>query len=163
MDFKELTEYCQALALASKLSPDEAAVWRYMCRTYSRKFSTPLAQVIEMDPEHVILNVYEDQMDELDTEENLEKFLDIVYGLEDPEYEAQKRSELDEFISKAEAEEQERVKKKKPIHPALRFESEVSTKNTSENEEVLPPNTPQGGSINLSYLAKEETEGGFEE
>lgn len=156
MDFKSLTEYCQALALASKLSPDEEAVWRYMCRTYSKKFSTPLQEVMELDPEHVILSVYEEQLDELDPEEHVEKMLDMVYALEDPEYEAQKANELEEFIAQAEEEEIERVKNKKPIHRALRYESEVSLKN-------LPDPEPKSGSINLAYLEREEAEGGFEE
>lgn len=155
LQFKDLTEYCQALAVAGKLSPDEESVWRYFCRVYSQKFNTPLVQVLEMEPEHVILNVYESQMDDLDTDENLDRMLDIIYGLEDPEYEASKKEELNSFIEQAEKEEKERLSKNKPIHPALRYESEVSLKNTPENE-AATKEAPKSGGINLAYLAKEE-------
>jgi hypothetical protein len=151
MDFKELTEYCQAVALMSKILPDEGAVWRYICRKYSAKFSTPLDQVQIMDPEHVILNVYEEQLDELNLEQNLENFLDMIYTLEDPAYEAQKKQELGDFISQAEKQESDRIKAGKPIHPRMAKDAEVTLQDTPQEQK------PKGGKVDLSYLEKEES------
>jgi hypothetical protein len=157
----DVTEFCQALAIANKFSPDEEAVWRSVCRKYSSKFSTPLHEVLEMDPEYVFTHYYEDQLEDLDAEEHIDKLLDIIYGLEDPEYEKTKKEEFDTFLEQAEAEEQERVKLGKPIHPALR--GETSLKNTVKKQEDVVPESPKQGFIDLSYLEKEESGTGFEE
>lgn len=148
MSFKEISEYCQAQALLNKLSPDEIAIWRYFARSYSKKFNTPLHLVMEMAPEEVMLHHYEEQMDDLEVEDHIDQLLDMIYSLEDPDYEQEKSNDFDTFIENAELEEQERLKKGKPIHPALRNESSLSPPEQ--------PKGPSGGSINLSYLAKEE-------
>lgn len=159
MSFKDLADSCQAMAIANKIDPTADSVWRSLCRYYSNKFHTPLDQVLDMSPEHVILNVYEDQIDDIDVEEKLDVIMEAIYTLEDPDYESKKSEELDEFIKQAELDEQDRVatgrkihaKKKKSIKKALL--------------ESIPPDAekqPTGGSINLSYLEAEEN-GRFED
>lgn len=147
INFKDLLDACQALALSAKLEPNEEAVWRSICRSYSKKFNTPLHVVLTLDPEHVILNHYEEQLEDIDAEEQAEQLLDIIYGLEDPEYEQQKREELDSFIKEAEEQEKERIKAGRPIHKALKDELPKFDK---------PKELPKSGGINLSYLESEE-------
>lgn len=151
VQFKDLLDYCQAEAIANKLSPTEASMYRAICRTYSRLFHTPLAQVQAMDPEHVILEVYEDQLESLDEDkyENLEKMLDTILAIEDPEYERVKNEKLDEDIAKYEAEEEERVRLNKPIHPSLGKPGPLDA--------VLPsPDAPKSGKVDLSHLDDED-------
>jgi len=83
----------------------------------------------------------------------LEKILDHIYTMEDPNYAREKVRELDDFVKRAEREEAERIRLGKPIHKALK--QEPSLKNTPEKEESEEPKQTSGG-INLAYLAKEE-------
>lgn len=163
IDFKDLLEYCQAEAIASRVSPTEDSVWRNLCRQYSKKFHTPLSLVLEMDPEHVILNVYEDQAEEMELEDyqKLEHVLDIIKGIEDPNYEAAKAAEQDEFDRQAELEEEERIKSGKAVHPALQRklnEKLAADKAKAEGKEP-EPEKPKQGFIDLSYLSKGDSEG----
>lgn len=141
LGLQELIDACQAMALAHKFEPDELSVYRSYCRKYSKSFHTPLHLVLKMDPEHVILNVYEDKLSEVDVEENAESLLDMIYSLADPEYEKQQKEEIDRFAEMAEEEERQRIAKGKPIHPALK-----------EEAELFPKSLPKSGGINLSYL-----------
>lgn len=151
MDFKDLLEYCQADAISGVLSPTEETVWRSICRSYSKKFNTALHLCLDgtIDPEDIMKAEFEDQLEKLNLDEDLEVILDKIYMLIDPEYEKEKRVELDDFIEKAEKEEEERLRKGKPIHKAMKDEP---TLKIEEKEEPKPT----GGSINLSYLSKEE-------
>lgn len=153
MELKELTDFCRAEALSNKLLPTNESVWRIICRNYSKKFNEPLTSCLNgtIDPEQIILNLYEDQLDDIDEEENIEKLLDVIYDLEDPEYEAQKEEMLKQVDEDAEKEEQERLAKGKPIHPSMK--REVSTK--MEN----PVEQPKSGSIDLSYFHDSKNEG----
>lgn len=159
MTFQELIEYCQTAALASKLAPDDEAVYRTLCRTYSEMFNTPLYLVKQMEPLDAILEVYEKQFSDIDVEENLEQILDMLYGLEDPDYATTKRNELKEFMKKAEEEEKKRIEEGRPIHKSLKSPS--SKKTVLETPLPEKEKTPTGGSINLSYLEAEEAEEGF--
>lgn len=152
MDFKELLDYCKAQAIANTLEGNELTVWRSICRSYSKKFFTPLHIVFEMDPEEVMLAEFEDQLDGF-KEEDLENILEEVYMLEDPEYEKSKRTEIKNFIEMAEEEETERLRLGKPIHKAMK--NEVSIPETlPEKPKKSKENKPSGGSINLAYLEK---------
>lgn len=157
-DFKALADYCQAQALSDKLRPGDEAVWRQFCRKYSRTFYTPLHVVELMDPVKVLLAVYEDQLENVDVDDNMEAILDIIYSLEDPDYAKEKRDDLKQFIKDAEAEEEYRKEAGKPIHKLLAEEDSVSLKKSTPKNTPVPPNKnlPQGGGINLSYLEKEE-------
>lgn len=150
--FQDVIDLARSIALASKVSPTEESVWRSMCRSYSTKFATPLHLVMELDPEFVLIHHYESQFDELDDlEEIIESFLDVVYGLEDPEYEKAKKDNDDEFAEEVEQQELLRVAKVKAKAEALK-------KTASEEPKAPDSNLPQSGGINLSYLASEESE-----
>lgn len=152
IDFKDLLEYCQAEAIASKMAPTEDSHWRSICRTYSELFHTPLYMVLEMDPEHVILNVYEKQAEDMDTEDynKLEHIMDTLRIIEDPEYEASRNKEQEEFDRRAEEEEAERIKAGRPVYQA---------KNKMPSLAPDEKKMPTGGSINLDYLSKQDSEG----
>ena len=57
IEFKDLTDYCQALAIANKLSPTEESVWRSICRSYSKKFNEPLSACLNgsIDADQIIV------------------------------------------------------------------------------------------------------------
>jgi|GEM_PF-4709127 len=159
MRLQDLIDYCQAVAIADSLTAGEEANYRYICRNYSKTFNTPLHVVYTLEPEDVIRAFFEDQMDTRDTEKDIENILDKIYELEDPDYVKVKKKEIDNFIKQAEEEERQRLAAKKPIHPGIRFESEVSLKNTPEVFSEEGFKNPTGGSIDLSYLSESDNEG----
>ncbi len=164
MDFKDVLESCQAEALAAKMLPDEISVFRSFCRSYSKRFSTPLHLCLDgtIPPEDIMLAEFEEQLEEVKLEDNLEMLLDKIYVLQDPTYERQKKAELEDFIVQAEREEAERIKKGRPIHRSMKDEPTLKT--TSEKAPKLDKKLPTGGSINLSYLEKLDNQsGGYEE
>lgn len=151
-EFKELLDYCKAQAISNTLATNELTVWRSLCRNYSKTFSTPLHIVFDMDPEEVMLAVFENQLDDF-REEDIEAVLEQIYMLEDPEYERTRRDELKHFIDMAEEQEAERLRLGKPIHKAMK--GETSIKETLPEKANKPKeNKPSGGSINLSYLER---------
>lgn len=151
MTFDELLDLCSAEALASKLAPTADSTWRKICRTYAKKFNTPLPQVLEMSAEEVALHVFEDNLDDLDSEEHLEQLLDLVYTLDDPEYAAHKEREMKEFDREAERQEIERVKAGRPIHPAMASDG-APQKLNSKNDNKKEASLPTQGAANLSDL-----------
>jgi len=153
IDFSELLEYCRIEAIASKMAPTEDSIYRSICRDYSEMFHTPLHQVLEMDPMHVVLNVYEKQAEGMDIEDyqKLELIMDTILGIEDPNYEAKKSKEQEEFDRQAELEEEERIKAGRPVYQAKK-------KTLPANENPADKKLPTGGSINLDYLAKQDRE-----
>lgn len=155
MEFEELLESAQADAILSFLQSDEVSVWRAICRSYSKKFSTPLHLCLDgtIPMEDILLAEYEDQLEKFKKDEDLEVLLDKIYTLIDPEYEGEKRVELDDFIKKAEREEEERLRLGKPIHKSLK--NEPTLKTLPEKSEVKE-NKPTEGFIDLSYLEREE-------
>lgn len=159
MTLQDIIDYCRAAAIADALYAGEEANYRYICRQYSKTFFTPLHLVYSLDPEEVVRAYFEDQMDARDVDKEIDSLLDAIYELEDPNYTSEKREELNDFIKEAEEQERKRVASNKPIHPSLRFESEVSLKNTSEKPPEPSTEKPTGGFINLSYLADNDNEG----
>ncbi len=153
-NFDLLVQTVRAEAIAFKLYPNLESMWRYYCRLYSQKFYTPLLQVLELDPEHVLLNVMESNMDDKDVVEQIEEMMDKIYSIEDPEYDAKLRNEQDDFDRRAEEEEEDRQRLGKPLHKSLAgspFEKKVLKKEPEQVKE-----TPSQGFIDLSYLDKEE-------
>lgn len=152
LDFGDFLDYCRAEALASKFEPTEDSIFRSLCREYSKKFHTPLHVVYTLDPVDVIVNIYEDQLGDIDLDdlESLESLLDVLYSLADPNYTAEKKKEFDDFAKQAELEEEERLALGKPIHPALKDENSLSRLGNEENKK------PTSGGIDLSYLENEE-------
>jgi len=147
MIFEELMQYCRIRAIENTLMPTEESTYRSLCREYSQKFHVSLPQVYLLDPEHVMGEVFEAQLEEIDIEGNLEAILDQIYTLEDPEYQSEKEKELEDFIEMAEAEEEERIKQGKPIHKAIK---------KALLETTLPPEVvPTRGSVNFGELKNE--------
>lgn len=156
MELSEMIEWCNAKALESKLLPDEDSFYRSLCRKYSKRFHTALPSVEALDPMHVILAVYEDQMEDIDLEdvEALNKLMDIIMTKIDPEYEGQKAAELDEFMEAAQEEEEQRLEDNTPLLKAL---SKKKPK-TAPRATQAPKELPKQGGLNLSYLADSENE-----
>lgn len=159
IDLQELLYYCQAEAIANKMNPNEASVYRSICRSYSEKFHTPLTLVMELDPEHVILNVYESQAEDMkiDDYQRLESIMDTLLMMEDPNYEAKKKDKQAEYDRQAELEEEERIKSGKAVHPSL--QKDLNRKKISGNSEEPEEKKPTGGSVNLDYLSRQDSEG----
>lgn len=146
----DIIEFCQVEAVANRIDPTAVARWRRFCRDYSQTFHTSYHLVLEMDPEFVILAVLEQQLDEVDPVEKIHDLMDRIYSIEDPNYEASKERELQDFIKDAEEEEEERIKDNKPIY--------VPKKKAAKPAEPAKPKKelPKSGFVDLSYLAKEE-------
>jgi hypothetical protein len=151
----DVIEFCQVEAIANKISPNAASRWRNFCRIYSKAFSTKYTEVLEMDPEFVITAVFELELDSVDVTDKMEELMDRVYSIEDPNYEAAKEHDLQEFIDQALEEEEERLKKGKPIFIPRKRKQEVKVEKKPEEK---PKELPKEGYLNLSYLAKEEEE-----
>lgn len=147
LTFKDLLDSAMASAIADRLAPTEESNYVYWCRQYSKTFHTPLTEVLKLNPVHVVKMVYEDMMDsDSQMEENVDKYLETIYGIEDPEYETLKDKDEEEYLALAEEEEAERLRLGKPIHKALK------------DETSLPDSLPKSGGINLSYLENSKNE-----
>ncbi len=153
-DFQQLVDACKAKAILGVLATSEASQWRFVCRTYSKTFNTRLVDVLAMDPEHVILNFFEEQMKDLDTEksEHVEQLLEMIYELEDPDYANTKKQAQDEFDKEFEKQEADRVLKGIPIHPSLKG----MVKNTFEKLDSVDEKMPTGGSLDTSMFNQDE-------
>ena len=163
MDFKDLLDYCKAEAIANTLLSTELSIWRALCRSYSKKFSTPLHMCLDgtIPAEDILLAEFEDQLDNFDMDKDLDTVLEQIYRIEDPDWDEKMEEDVQEFMVRARFEEAERIRLGKPIHKLLGKEP-----NLENTPEVPPPLSPQkrGGHINLSYLEREEmgNPGGFE-
>lgn len=147
--FGEILEYCKAEAIACKFKPTEESIYRSLCRDYSKYFNTPLARVLKLDPIHVVLNVYEQQLDNWSEEtlnkfETLEELYETIMRIKDPNYDELKEKEIADEMERYEAEEEERLKAGKAIHPALR-----------KQPELVPDDKPKEGSISFDQSDKE--------
>ena len=102
-----------------------------------------------MDPEVVLLNNFEAELDEVDLEENIEAILDQVYTIENPDYQQDKEEELQDYMKSVEKIQDEknkrRKKKKAPIKEAL-----------LKTENPIPENMPTGGSVDFSKIPSNE-------
>lgn len=171
MIFRALIDFCSAEALSNSMEPTEEAVWRSICREYSTKFHTPLFQVMEnMDPEFVILQVYEARLENIDHEENLEQILDSIYTLEDPAYSKEKAAEQQSFDEQAEKEEEERLERGESLFKHLTRRSvkkaQTKMKEILAKETPKPSALPKSGGLNmdrLAHLADEDQGSGFKD
>ena len=152
LEFEELVEICKAEAIAFKLFPTEQSSWRYFCRKFSEKFHTPLKEVFEMDPEMVILNVYESQLEDLTIEDKIDQIMEQIYTIEDPNYESQKEEDLEDFIRQAELEEEERIAKGE----GLKIRSQKNRFNPSKKDPDTPKDLPKEGFVDFSHFETEE-------
>jgi hypothetical protein len=149
----EIIEVARVEAIAFKLHPTAASMWRNFCRDYSKLFSTPLHEVFEMSPEFVISQVLEERLDEVNAVDHLEDLMERIYIAEDPNYESEKERDLQDWITDIEEEEIQRKKADKPINL-----KKVSYKNLPKKESVVeaPKNLPKEGFVNFDYLNKDE-------
>jgi hypothetical protein len=148
LTFKDIMDFAFAKAIADKLTPTDESLYRFFCRRYSELFHTSLADVFAMDPFEVVQHVYEHQLDKEDTEENVERYLETIYSIEDPEYQAKEDQDLSDFIEQAKEDEAQRIAEGRPIHKAIKDETTLVPE--------PPKNLPKSGYIDLSYLEKEE-------
>lgn len=153
MVFQELLSYCKAQALKDVLAPSEESLWFGLCMAYSKHFHTPLYKVLKMDPEHVMRAEFANDLEDIDIEKHIEKLLEQIYTLENPNYEKKKEKDLDEFAVQAEKEEEERIKAGKPIPKPK--------KSPLKNEVTEIESKRTGGSVNFDGLIDEEKPGKF--
>ena len=146
MEFLELIQYCKAQALRDVLAPTEETIYKSLCRAYSQKFHVPLPEVFKMDPEHVLLTEFTSQLEDVNIEKNIDRILEQIYTLENPNYAEKKEDDLKTFIAQAEKEEKERIKKLK--------------KASKKKMEALEKK-PTGGSVDFSGLKDDEKPGKF--
>lgn len=149
MNIYDLVDLAEATALDSKLNPTEESTWRSIERLYSKMFSTPLHLVSTLDPLEVIIALEENKFDSLNIQddEDLNKILDRLYSLQDPEYDANREKEEEEYNKQAVKEEEQRLAK-------------IAAKNAKKTEQANPAVDPKKGGINLAYLAQnQENEG----
>lgn len=156
--FYDLVETIKLESIASKLKPTALSDWYWFCRQYSQKFYTPLHQVMEMSPEVVVRAVFDSQLDDLKVDENIDSIMDMVYQIEDPEYDSKKEKDLEDFIAQAEAEEEERVLEGRPVYSGPSNESSLPGISVPKKQKSVDENLPTGGSIDLSYLADQDRE-----
>jgi hypothetical protein len=139
----------KALAIANALLPTQESVYRNFCRRYSVAFHTPLSEVFELSPEHVILNVFEHEMDDLDLDEHTEDLLHMIYQIEDPEYDDKVAQDVEDFIMLAEEEEKKRLAQGRRIGQKVQAKPKI---------DPIPPEMPTSGGLNLAYLEKLDNE-----
>jgi hypothetical protein len=156
MSLKELIDTCKAEAIAYKLYPNALSEWRWFCRQYSKLFNTALHIVETMDPEHVILHIYEEQLEEVDAVEHIDELMRKIYAIEDPEFEKLQEDDLQNFVKMAEEEEKERLASGRPVHKQELDEPSLLPKS------VPKPKTfkelPKEGFLNLSHLENSDDE-----
>jgi hypothetical protein len=158
-DFKEVLETAQILAIANKLSPNEESIYRSICREYSKRFNVPLTQVIELPIEKLLLDYYEDQMDEVDVDEHIGKLMETIYTIEDPSYVVENEKDLEEFIKESEDEEKERLDQGIGLTTFLKSKQKKTSEKTllekavsKAKQETMKNSMPKEGGINLSHL-----------
>jgi len=154
VNLKDLIDYCRSEAISSKLSPTEESFWRNSCRIYSKNFNTPLHVVLEMAPEHVILNVIEDNIQSLDLDEDLDHIIEMINELEDPDYHANKKKAMDAIEERIREEEKLRLKEGRPVHANM---AKVK-KEPTLTPPALTTEERKGGFVNMDYLSQNENE-----
>jgi hypothetical protein len=154
-DFEKLLNLCQIEAINHTLNPNEAYIWRKICRAFSEKFNVSLLEAEEMSPEYVLTHIMESRLESMDFEENIESIIEMIRKIEDPNYQDTEDASLDDFIKQAEAEEKDRLKKGEAI-----FGTDKARPKNSLLESELPEAKvePTRGSINLEYLEKLDRE-----
>lgn len=160
VQFDDLLKLCKAEAAENLLYPTEVTVFNSLCREFSKRFNTPLPQVLELDPEFVMRHVFEDDYSkntDLSKYEDLEWLNERVGEMLDPDFHKKKEVEIIDFMKQAVRDDQERVKLGKPIHPAMKEHVNPldSPKKSSEMEKPKVE-LPAHGGVNFDYLGKNE-------
>ena len=149
IELKDLVEYCISESISSRFYPTEESEYRRYCREYSKFFNTPLIEVYNLSPEHIILNVYEEYIKRYDLEK-YKDYTDLIEQLrriEDPNYDAAQEKDLTDFIKKIEKAEKQRLEEGRTI-PSL----------GNPKPKVEEKKLPEEGYLNLSYLENSQDE-----
>jgi hypothetical protein len=149
MSLRDLLDTAQTISLAARLVPDEAAVWQRYCRSYSKKFSEPLSQVLQMDPLTVITAVFSDQLDDWEPEENMESLRDLLGHLSDADYDSKKEAAIREEMAQIEEREAERIREGRAVHSSMEKDKRVIVKDELPKKEL-----PKSGGINMGLINK---------
>jgi len=152
VDLRAFLELAKIEAINSVLSPTEASVWRSLCRSYSKRFLTPLAAVEEMCPEKVVQAIFEDNLADFDADKDLAAIREQLLRIEDPNYDKSAEEDLDNFAALIEKKEAERLKSGKPI-----TKSKTPAMPTLDNKSEDKPR--QGGFVDFSALERLEEKG----
>jgi hypothetical protein len=140
MDFNNLYRSYQIQAAEVVLTPDEAYMYRKMCRWYSEKFHTPLLTVESLPIDHILTTYYESTMEQIPYNDLydliIEDFLPEIQEVKDKE---------DEEFAKALEEEQAQQLAAKALKSGKTNKKTVQKKETIEN---LPDSTPD---INIKF------------
>jgi chemotaxis protein histidine kinase CheA len=144
MVFRDLLEYCKLRAIADAIQPSEEARYREVCRYYSEAFHTPLDRVYELDLEHVMLNVFEHQLEDYDVRQNIDHLREQIHRIENPNFDSHEEEALQDTIRQLE-EENERLEEERKLK-------------ASEKEPVdpIPPGGRRAGGVNFSHLKSED-------
>jgi hypothetical protein len=153
--FKDLIETAQILALQDRLIATEASIWHKSCREYSKRFHEPLSQVLNLDPLHVLTELYADQLSEWNLEEQIEDLKDLIGSIEDPNYDIEKERADRESLKKLEEEEAERILENRPIHESVEKEKYKFNK---EDAKTMPKALPKSGGINFNAIRHLQSE-----
>lgn len=133
----------RSIALRSFIDPDGEASLRRIFRWYSKNFSTPLAEVENLDLEHVLLNYFEAIYEEMEPPEIEAAIAEVLESEEERKarQQVQKRIEAsdDEFLKAAAEEAQkEAQKEKEKLENAKKLASTPSLPEPPPEIEELP-------------------------
>lgn len=147
MSFRDLLDTSQALALASKLYPDELSIWSRYCREYSSRFHTPLLEVRALDPLFVLEQVNADNLSDFNPEENMDQVMEMIGILSDKDYDIKRERAIREELRQIEEREKLRLERGEAIHPSLEKDKRVIAKEESKS-------LPRSGGINMDLVNK---------
>lgn len=162
---QDMLDACQAEAISNRLIPTQESTWRMICRAYCAISNTPLHLIDKLDPEFVLMHYFESELEKADLDEQFEVIMDRLYLIADPNYENEKKQELEDFIVAAEEEERQRLISKRPIHKAMSDKNPIFADEEEPEEVSIPkPKLKESGFLDLSYLEAGDSEGsGFDD
>jgi hypothetical protein len=124
-----LVDDIKKISLNAIINPDSEANFRKICRSYSKKFHTPLHQVAQLPLEFILQAFFEDLFDEMDDDELRKQAQLAIETLE--ERQAREKAEED-FM---EALEQEALEEQKKDLASLKDKSSLKPKDIQEPEQ----------------------------
>lgn len=149
MSFRDLLDTASSLALSDLLSPTEISTWEKYCREYSSRFHTELLSVMDLDPLFVIQQVSADNLSGLDIEERLPEIFEMIYSLQDENYDSKKEAAIREEMRQIEEKEKLRLERGEAIHSSLAKDKRVIVKDELPKKEL-----PKSGGINMGLINK---------
>lgn len=137
MNLKEIKE----IALANVANPTVEYYYRYVCRWFSKNFSTPLFDVYSLPPYDVYLAYFEENYEKLAQSEDWEEqFLTEALRAIDPEFDEKEEESIQDFIKMLEDEIAEKKLNKKDVK-----------KRQSSTVDNNQPSLPQSKPVVKSY------------